>query len=154
MKTNKLISTVLDEMRKMSQAKSVVGTPIEIGETRVVPVSELSVGFGSGRGQGRGAHSENSSAQAQGAGAGGMVQINPLGFIVVGPDGRAQIQSLKNHRSNALAKAVDLIPKIVDSFAFDSTKAAELANPGSGSLPDAGEQKAQAQSKAKKGGEA
>ena len=118
-KINELVSTVLEEMRKMSQAKSVVGKPIEIGDTRVVPVSELSIGFGSGRGQGAGAHSSDSKAQAEGTGAGGMVQINPLGFIVVGPDGRAQIQSLQSHPRNALVKAIDLIPKIAEPFLSD-----------------------------------
>lgn len=116
MKIDKLVSTVLEEMRMMSQAESVVGKPIEIGDTRVVPVSELSIGFGSGRGQGQGAHSTASKAQAEGTGAGGMVQINPLGFIVVDPDGRAQIQSLKHRRQNVLAKAIDLIPKMAKPF--------------------------------------
>lgn len=113
MKLDELVSTLLDEMRKLSRTETVVGPAIEVGETRVVPVSELSVGFGTGTGEGQGdAKQKAAEGGVHGGGAGGVVQVNPMGFVVVNPDGRAQLHSLRQGRGQALAQVLDLIPKV------------------------------------------
>ncbi len=116
MKIDELISTLMKELHKISRTESVVGRPLEVGETHVVPICDLSIGFGTVGGGGKGGLLAKRKVAGDGdaGGAGGGIGITPVGFVVVGPDGRANLQSLRHRRASALTKAVDLIPKLAD----------------------------------------
>lgn len=126
MKIDGLISTLLKELHKISRTESVVGRPIQVDQTHVVPVCDLSIGFGTAGVDGNGGvlAKANFKGDADGGGAGGGIGITPVGFIVVDPQGRAHLQSLRHKRSSALTKAVDLIPKLAEKYL------PEASNPG------------------------
>ena len=48
MAIEKLAETLLEKLRFITQAETVIGKPIQAGESTVVPVSRVSVGFGFG----------------------------------------------------------------------------------------------------------
>jgi uncharacterized spore protein YtfJ len=116
MKIDGLISTLMKELKKISRTESVVGRPLNVGDTHVVPICDLSIGFGTAGGSGKGGLLSRRKVTGDGdaGGAGGGIAITPVGFVVVGPDGRANLQSLRHRRASALTKAVDLIPKLAD----------------------------------------
>ncbi len=82
--------------------KHVYGTPVQHGDTTVIPVAQVACGFGAGGGRGsRGAlatgsnetpSSPNSRPEAQGAGGGGGVRMTPVGALEIGPRGTRFIQ--------------------------------------------------------------
>lgn len=121
MKLDELVATLLQEMHKIGTTRTVVGEPIAVGETHVVPVCELSVGFATAGGSGSGPLISRRRLQgaAEGGGAGGGVSVTPVAFVVVDPAGRARLESLKHHRASALSKAVDLIPRLADRLLKD-----------------------------------
>lgn len=118
MKLPDVLRTLLEEMHKISRTESVVGRPIEVGKTHVVPVCNLSLGFGTGGGLGSGQAAAR-RASGGGSGAGGGIAITPVAFVVVDPEGKAHLQSLRHRRASALTKAIDLIPRLTDHFLSD-----------------------------------
>jgi len=46
-----LVKTVLSELREITKTETVVGEPIKVGKTTILPVSRISVGFGVGGGR-------------------------------------------------------------------------------------------------------
>ena len=62
-----LVKTTLGEIEKILNTKTVVGEPINIEGTTLIPLISAGFGFGAGGGEGRG------EAKQKGEGAGGLV---------------------------------------------------------------------------------
>ena len=108
MSVENMIKTVLQEFKELARTETVVGKPIAVGETVIVPVSKISFGFGAGGGKG---------AKADGAGgtAGGG-SVEPVGFIVIS-NGKAQLIPMQESEmsiGSLLKFAPDVIKKIKD----------------------------------------
>ncbi len=121
MEIENLITVLMKEIHKISRTDTVVGRPIEVGQTHVVPVCDLSIGFGTGGVGGKGGvvSRRRFKGEADGGGAGGGIGITPVAFIVVDPEGRAELQALKHKKTSAITKAIDLIPKLTDKILTD-----------------------------------
>ena len=81
---------ICDKLVALAKEQGVLATPIEVGSTTIVPLSELKVGFGGGGGQGEGEGDSGSGQSGAGkmiASAGvGTVKVNPVAFIVIDGD--------------------------------------------------------------------
>ncbi len=110
MELETILKNVLSELRQMVKTETVVGKPIEAGESVVVPVSKVSVGFGGGGGERTG---ENAKGANGGTGLGGGATIEPVAFIVI-TNGKAQLLSLTKQEAFNWGKVVDLIPELID----------------------------------------
>jgi uncharacterized spore protein YtfJ len=100
-----LVETVLVKLREAAQTETVIGKPITVKNTTLVPVSRVSIGFGAGGGK----------QERDGKGGectGGGISIEPLAFVVI-RDEKVELVSMKGEES-AFAKVVDLIPDIVE----------------------------------------
>ena len=101
------LDTVLDKVRSLVQAESVVGKPIQAPDgTIIVPVCRITVGFGGGGGT----HSADKEGVATGAGA----VVSPVAFLVLRPD-RTDLVPL-DRESWQFGKVVDFIPDIIEKF--------------------------------------
>ena len=84
-----LMTTTLESIRDMIDVNTVVGEPIATADgATVVPISRVSFGFVAGGGEMKPASTAAQPPEppfAGGAGAG--VTVQPLGFLVTGPDG-------------------------------------------------------------------
>lgn len=105
-----LIKTVMLQLKEMVKTETVVGEPIQAGESTIVPVSRVSVGFGAGGGEGRPGQGKQSSGS--GSGTGGGATIEPVAFIVITED-KAQLLSLVKKEA-AMTKVIDLIPQVIE----------------------------------------
>ena len=127
MSVEDLIRTVMTEFRQIVKAETVVGEPIEIGGTVVVPVSRISFGFGAGGGA--------DTADGGGSGTGGGASVEPLAFVVI-RDGKAQILPVQE-KEGSIKGLLDLAPGLLSKVkAFkekrDRKKAEEEADADSG----------------------
>ncbi|MBS1271733.1 MAG: putative spore protein YtfJ [Candidatus Marinimicrobia bacterium] len=102
---DELIKTVLPELRQIAKGQTVVGEPIQAGESTVIPVSKVSVGFGAGGGG-------SDEAKGTGSGTGGGAMIEPIAFIVI-TDGKVQLVPLTS-KDTTIGKVIDLVPDILD----------------------------------------
>jgi uncharacterized spore protein YtfJ len=88
-----LVTTTLGEIEKVLGSKTVVGDPITIEGTTIIPL--ISVGFGFG-------------------GAGGGVR--PIAIIIIDKDG-ARIEPIKGGLASALEKLGGTVPEIMEIVA-------------------------------------
>jgi sporulation protein YtfJ len=107
-----LLKSVLPELRQMAKAQTVVGDPISAGDSTVIPISKVSVGFGGGGGK----QGENEG----GTGAGGGAMIEPIAFIVV-TDGKVQLLPLTS-KDTTIGKVIDLVPDILNRVGLKDKK--------------------------------
>jgi uncharacterized spore protein YtfJ len=100
------LDTVLDKVRNLVQAESVIGKPITAPDgSIIVPVCRISVGFGGGG-------TSNSGKEGVGTGAGAV--ISPVGFLVLRAD---KIELIPMDRDSwQFGKLVDFLPDLVDKF--------------------------------------
>lgn len=103
MSVEDLIRTVMTEFRQIVKAETVVGEPIDIGGTVVVPVSRISFGFGAGGG--------GDKSDGSGSGTGGGASVEPLAFVVI-RDGKAQILPVQE-KEGSIKGLLDLAPDLL-----------------------------------------
>ena len=99
-----LLKTVLPELRQIAKGQTVVGDPIQAGESTVIPISKVSVGFGAGGG--------GEEKTGRGGGTGGGAMIEPIAMIVI-TDGRVQLVPV-TAKDTTVGKIIDLVPEILD----------------------------------------
>jgi len=100
-----LVKTVLTELRALSKTETVVGEPIQVGGTTIVPVSKISIGFAVGGGA-------KNSKDGKGEGTGGGASIEPVAFFVVRGE-KVDLITVKKEEVG-FGKIIDLVPQIVE----------------------------------------
>ena len=103
MSVEDLVRTLMQEFRQIVKTETVVGEPVAVGETVLIPVSKISFGFGAGGGQGKGGGQDGG-----GSGTGGGASVEPIAFIVI-RGGKAQLMPLKE-KDATIKKLLELAP--------------------------------------------
>ena len=91
----------------MLSTKTVVGEPIVIEGTTVIPL--ISVGFGFGVGGGKGSDPEKGNGEGGGTGGGGGVK--PVAVVVINADG-VRVEPIKSSTASVLEKVADSVGKV------------------------------------------
>jgi len=105
--TKELIQELFQGMDGFIQSKTVVGEPIKLGDTVLVPLMEVSCGMASG------AFVKESTKKGDG-GAGAMnSRITPAAMLVI-QNGRTKLIRVKNE--DAISKIIDMIPDAIDKI--------------------------------------
>ncbi len=116
MEVAELIKRLLKEIHTISKTETVVGEPLVVGDSKIIPISKLSLGFGVGglSTQAEGSGPESGEAATNGGGAGGGVKVQPVAFVVVDPQGGAQLLCLDEPESSVIDKILSVAPELVD----------------------------------------
>jgi uncharacterized spore protein YtfJ len=101
MSIDSIASVVLEKLRSIAQTDTVIGKPIVVDNTTLIPVSKVSMGFGLG----------SNAGKTETAGSGGGLSVEPIAFIVV-TDGTARIMSLTREK-DVFGKAIDMVPEVL-----------------------------------------
>jgi uncharacterized spore protein YtfJ len=101
MNLDAMATVLLEKLKGLAQTDTVVGKPIAVEGSTLIPVSRVSIGFGLGG-------VENKSEMT---GSGGGLTVEPIAFIVVRGDD-VKIVALKQDKAT-LAKAIDLVPEVL-----------------------------------------
>ncbi len=104
---DKLFDKAVTEIERMLNTKTVVGEPIQLEGTTLIPL--VSVGFGFGVGGGKGSEPEKGSGQGGGTGGGGGVK--PVAMVIVDADG-VRVEPIKSGTASVLEKVVDSVSKV------------------------------------------
>ena len=113
MELDDLISSLMTQLYKVSNSKSVVGQPMKFADSAVVPLCRISVGFGTGSGDVSGEASKRGAALDIGGAGGGLV-VEPRAFVVVGKGGHSQMLSVRRGAKAILQRAIDVLPETVN----------------------------------------
>jgi len=106
----KLVKTTLGEIEKVLGARTVVGEPITVEGTTLIPL--LSVGFGFGAAGGSGKGEAKATGEGTGGGTGGGGGVRPIAIIVIDKSG-ARIEPIKGGMSSAIESLGEKIPDMV-----------------------------------------
>ncbi|MCR5303581.1 MAG: GerW family sporulation protein [Lachnospiraceae bacterium] len=100
-----VIDSLIDGMHGLISSKTVVGEPVTVGDTIIVPLVEVSFGAGGGA----------ASGTKSGVGnAGGMHgKMSPSAVLVI-RNGITRLVSVKDQ--NTVAKLLDMAPDVIDRF--------------------------------------
>lgn len=102
-----ILDALMRNMREIISTRTVIGEPIQSGETTILPLMKVSLGFGAGAGRGEETGSKG--------GGGGGVSITPIGFLVV-DEHRAIMVTPKSSKWEWVAEAVPEILEKLNSF--------------------------------------
>ena len=105
-----LMTTTLESIRDMIDVNTVVGEPIATADgATVVPISRVSFGFVAGGGEYKAPAAQPPEPPFAG-GAGAGVTVQPLGFLVTGPDG---VRLMPAQCYQPIDRVIELIPQFV-----------------------------------------
>ena len=134
MSLENLIKTMMQEFRQIVKTETVVGEPVVVEDTVVVPVSKISFGFGAGGGKGDKADG--------GSGTGGGGSVEPVAFIVI-HKGKAQILPLKES-GMPIGKLLELAPEVLKKIRdFREKREKKRAEKEAGEKPEEEESKSE-----------
>lgn len=112
------VESLFGGMEKFVSTKTVVGEPIHVGDTIILPLVDVSFGVGAGASEGKG--SENS----KGNGGGGLAaKISPSAILVI-KNGETKLVNIKH--KDSLSKIIDMVPDIMDKFTAGDKKKEEV----------------------------
>ena len=116
--TQELLNALFQGLDGFVQSKTVVGEPLVVGNTTLIPLMEVSCGMASG------AFMKENQKKGDG-GAGAMSsKITPAAMLII-QEGRTKLIRVKNE--DAFSKIIDMIPEAIDKITGGSrvTKSAE-----------------------------
>ncbi len=102
------VEALFKGMERFVNSKTVIGEPITINDTIILPLVDVAFGVGAGA---YGAKKQEKNGQSGGGGLG--AKISPAAVLVI-KDGIARLVNIKNQDS--LNKIIDMAPDIMDKF--------------------------------------
>ncbi len=110
-----MLSSTIDEIKKMVDANSVVGEPITAGEgVTIIPISKISIGFGGG-GSDLVSKNPNTKENPFGGGVGTGVKVTPVAFIII-KDGSVRMLPVAAPANTTADRIVELVPDTLDKI--------------------------------------
>ena len=126
MPMKKMIEAALENIKKVADANTVIGTPITLPDgVSVIPFSKVSVGFASG-GSDLEAKKETTKGPKFAGGNGAGLAVTPLGFIVVS-GGDVRVIDLNTPTSFMNNTPTDPVNRTLDSINGVLEKTPDLA---------------------------
>ena len=108
MTINDTLAILLDKVKALAKTETVVGDPIVVKDTTLIPISKISIGFATGGGE-HGANDQKSG----GDGAGGGISVTPIAVVVIKEGKDSKLLWLEKENSS-VNKLLNLVPNILD----------------------------------------
>jgi len=108
-----LVTATLGEIEKVLSTKTVVGEPLTIEGTTLVPLISAGFGFGAGGGSGKGEAKQK--GEGAGGGAGGGAWVKPVAVIIITKEG-VKIEAIMGSLASAMEKLGETIPQIIEKW--------------------------------------
>lgn len=107
---SEILGISMEKVKEMADVNSIIGEPIKLDNgTTIIPISKVSYGFASGGSDLPSKYEKN----LFGGGAGAGVSIKPEGFLVVSPDGTAEMIHATDS-GDPVSSAINAIPDVVN----------------------------------------
>jgi uncharacterized spore protein YtfJ len=101
------INALFEKLESFLKTKTVVGEPLKVGETTIIPFIDISFGLGTGGGGG----TDEKSCNGTGGGAGTGGKISPSAILVIQGD---RVELLPIKKSGSLERLIDMVPDLVE----------------------------------------
>jgi len=101
---NSVMTSLLKGVDSVLSTKTVVGEPVHVGDTILVPLVDVSFGLGAGAGN-------QDKKSSGGGGVGG--KMSPSAILVI-QNGKTKLVNIK--QQDTMTKILDMVPDLVDKF--------------------------------------
>jgi uncharacterized spore protein YtfJ len=108
-----LVKTTLAEIEKVLSTKTVVGEPITIQDTTLIPLISAGFGFGAGGGSGKG--ESKTKGEGSGGGTGGGAYVKPVAVVIINKDG-VKVEPIMGSLAGAIEKLGETIPNLIQKW--------------------------------------
>ena len=106
-----LMGVTIEKIRDMVNSETIIGDPIHVDDTTIIPVSRVTVGLVSGGSD----VGPASSKQMFGGGSGAGVSVTPVAFLVVSNGNVRTVQLVE--KVSAVDNVIASLPELVDKVA-------------------------------------
>ncbi len=112
-KFSDIINASLEKVKEFSSSETVIGDPIAVGSTTIIPVSRITMGFASGGVDYAGKKPREGAGRGNNFGGGGGtgVNITPIAFLVVSETGAVEILPVTGYEETG---SVDKITSLIE----------------------------------------
>ncbi len=111
----KLLRTTADELEKMLSSKTVMGEPITIGDTTIVPLRSAGFWFGTGGGGGKGGEKTHGEGEGEAAGTSGAGGVKPVAVLIIDKNG-VRIEPMKGSMAQMAEQLSAVVPKVEEAI--------------------------------------
>ena len=111
-----LIKTTLGEVQKVLHSNTVVGEPITINDTTIIPLLSIGFGIGAGGASVKGEDTQTGETPGSGSGSAGGAGARPIAIIIIDKKG-ARIEAIKGGLAGALEKFAETVPDVIEKVA-------------------------------------
>jgi len=105
----KRLETLFEKLKEFFTSRTIIGKEIQVGDTTLIPVIEVTFGMGVGSGGGVDEKKQQGSGEGMGVGA----KAKPSAVIVISG---GQVQLLPIGKPGTLEKLMEKIPEIIDKL--------------------------------------
>ena len=105
-----IIDVTLEKLRAMVDSDTVLGTPVTVGDTAVIPVSKVAFGLATGGSD----FPSKTDKQVFGGGGGAGVSINPMGVLAIS-GGNVKFVPI-NNEITSIDRLLQAAPEILDKI--------------------------------------
>ena len=103
---NEVAASLFQGMDGFFSARTVVGEPITVGDTIIIPLVDVSMGMGAGA-------ALNDTRKSNNGGGGAGAKMSPNAVLVI-KDGVTRMVSVKSQ--DTVNKVLDMVPGVIDRF--------------------------------------
>ena len=105
-----IIDVTMEKLRAMVDSDTVLGTPVTVGDTAVIPVSKVAFGLATGGSD----FPSKTDKQVFGGGGGAGVSINPMGVLAIS-GGNVKFVPI-NNEITSIDRLLQAAPEILDKI--------------------------------------
>ena len=106
-----LTKTTLEQIEKVLTTRTVVGEPITIESTTLLPL--ISVGFGFGAGGASGKGEAKQKGEGAGGGTGGGAWVKPIAMVIIDKEG-VRIEPIMGGIATTIERLGEAIPNLLE----------------------------------------
>lgn len=112
--THDVLGATMERLHTMVDANTIIGTPIQAGDTTLIPVSKLSFGFGCGNSDFTAKGGKPTAPVLNGGGGGGGAKLDPVAFLVIRGDSVKLLPVTSP--TNSVDRIVEAVPEVLDKI--------------------------------------
>lgn len=128
---NNVLSSLMDGAQGILTSKTVVGEPVTVGDTIIIPLTDVSIGVGAGA---------NVAEHKDGGMGGFSAKLTPSAVLVI-KDGNTKVVNVRDQTT--LTHIMDMIPEVIDKIRSRNTEMISNDEAVRAAFPEkAGEEKA------------
>jgi len=107
------VDALVSRLENLITAKTIVGEPITVGNTTIIPIISTSFGFGTGAGEGT---EPSKSGSGKGSGGGAGAKVSPTALVII-QNGEVNVYSLG--KKGTMEQLAGILPEVLAKFNQD-----------------------------------